>query len=288
MDFKNTVFYVEDGKFYISRYVLIAIFRLLVGSQRPDSWPDDLLLSRFGRSIPFYPKEKAGVFSPVFERAASVPVENWILTDVPLPHLETLYPQLPALSDSNTHAAEANDTDDNTLEVQAPAAFFSAINPEPVHCWKQRPKFQFSDFDIPSGSVLTFKRDPSVIVITSDDKTGVISDDHNIGSSWTDITRQLTGFSQVAPVDYWCYNGTSLRKMYNAKYGGSHKKTPKKPSPKNVILSAEPSHVPPATPSPLPITKPTPSKSEVPPPILKRSFDFSLSAPVAIITSRGH
>jgi len=287
MDFKNTVFYVEDGKFYISRYVLIAIFRLLIGSQRPDSWSDELLLSRFGRSIPFYPKEKAGVFFPVFERAASVPVEDWILTDVPLPRLETLYPQLPALPDSNTVTAEAHDADDSTLDVSAPAVFFSEINPDPVHCWKQRPKFRFSDFDIPVGSVLTFKRDPSIIVITLDEKTGVISDDHNVGSSWTDITRQITGFPYVAPVDYWCYNGTSLRKLYDAKYSDNRKKPSKKSSPKNTILSAELPHVTPATSSvPLSITKSTPSKSEKPSPIIKQSIVFS--APIPTIITPGH
>ncbi len=268
MDFKNTVFYVEDGKFYISRYVLITVFRLLIGSQRPDTWPDDMLLNRFERSIEFYTPATAGVYWPILERAKSVPIEHWILTEVPLPRLESLYPQLPALPEDIPVADNVDDENDSTLEASAPATFFSPTQSEPVQCWKQRPKFRFADFDIPPGSVLTYKRDPSITVTTLDDKTSVVSEDHEVGSSWTDITRQLTGFPFVAPVDYWCHNGTPLRKMYDAKYGSSRKKKP----PKKAIKAA----------------LPTPSKSETASSILKSSFNFSTLAPVAVITPPSH
>ena len=264
MTFKNTVFYVEDEKFYISRYVLIAIFRLLIGSQRPDGWPDEMLLNRFERCIPFYPKEKAGIFFPVFERAASVPIENWVLTNTPLPRLETIYPQLP-ISEVNPDFDEVDDNNDSTLEVSAPIPFFAETKIDAPCCWKQRPKFRFSDFNILPGSILTYKRDPSITVITSDEKTGVISDDYESGTSWTEITRRISGFSQVAPVDYWLYNGVLLRKIYDKKHGSRRLKNSKKSG------SSRKKRAKKSTSS---------KKSKARPPIIKRSLDFSLSAPV--------
>ncbi len=280
MDCKNTVFYVENGKFHISRYVLMAVFRLLIGSQRPDTWPDDMLLNRFERSIAFYTEATAGVYWPIFARAKSVSIEDWILTDMPLPRLETFYPQIPAFPDDFSSTDKVDDEDDSTLEATAPSTFFSQAQSEPTLCWKQRPKFHFSDFDIPPGSVLTFKREPSITVTTLDAKTGVVSDNHEAGSSWTDITRQLTGFPQVAPVDYWCYQGTPLRKLYEAKYGNSKKTKPSK--------KAQPTSPPKSEKTPTPTKKSRHPKSEIPSSIIKSSFDFPPATPVTLITPPGH
>ncbi len=258
----------------------MAIFRLLIGSQRPDTWPDDMLLNRFERSIAFYTPETAGVYWPILERAKSVPIENWVLTDRPLPRLEIFYPQIPAFPEDFPSTDQVDDENDSTLEVTAPSKFFTQTQSEPVHCWKQRPKFQFSDFDIPPGSVLTFKREPSITVTTLDTKTGVVSDDHEVGSSWTDITRQLTGFPQVAPVDYWCYNDTPLRKFYEAKYGNNKKKKPSKTAPPTSPSKSEQ--------MPTPIKKSRHSKSETPPSIIKSSFSVPISATITLITPPDH
>jgi len=246
MSVQNKVFYIENGKFYISRYVLIAIFRLLIGSQRPDKWSGELLLQRFKRSLPLYPDKTAGIFHPVFERAASVPFENWVLTENPLPRFETLYPQINP--DTGSLKDVVDDENEQTLENSTPAIFFDVEKSQSIQHWKQRPKFRFDAFGIEPGSILTFKRDKSITVMTVDGKTGVESDAHDEGASWTDITRQLTGFSQVAPVDYWCHDGVLLRKMYDGKYGDSRKRpgTPRPPEVDAATLAVKTEPEPPS------------------------------------------
>jgi len=223
MSLQNNVFYIEDGKFYISRHVLIAIFRLLIGSQRPDKWSDELLLRRFERTLPLYPNKTAGIFHPVFERAAAVPFENWVMTNNPLPRFETLYPQI-NMAGGETSEDMIDDDNEATLETTTPDSLYESDQLSPCQHWKQRPKFRFDTFGIEVGAVLTFKRDSSITVTVMDGKTAVASDHYDIGTSWTNITRQLTGFAQVAPVDYWCYNGVLLRKIYDGKSGASRKK----------------------------------------------------------------
>jgi hypothetical protein len=93
----------------------------------------------------------------------------------------------------------------------------------------RRPRFEFSDFNIPIGATLTLFNDENETVEVIDGTFGVqyTGPQRLVGKlKFTPLTRVVMGkraTTNLSPMDYWCYEGVRLRQMYNEKYGNRKK-----------------------------------------------------------------
>jgi hypothetical protein len=80
----------------------------------------------------------------------------------------------------------------------------------------RRPTFNFFHMGIPKGAILTYVDDPSKTVMVLDERQ---VDFGGVGSSMTDVTRQLKGLTRpLAPLPHWTFKGERLSKFYDRTY----------------------------------------------------------------------
>lgn len=81
---------------------------------------------------------------------------------------------------------------------------------------KHRPPLNFSQMDIPVGSILTYNADHSVsVTVISDKKVEYLGEE----TSLTAVTTKLLGSKYaVQPTPRWSFNGTNLQDLYDATY----------------------------------------------------------------------
>lgn len=89
---------------------------------------------------------------------------------------------------------------------------------------KRRPKLDFMEMGIPTGSYLEYIG-PNSNELTEGENMVVVTDpkkvcfrDKDEEMSLTEATRQLTGLENVAPTPYWLFEGQTLRDIYNETY----------------------------------------------------------------------
>lgn len=91
---------------------------------------------------------------------------------------------------------------------------------------KRGPIFSFEKCNIPPGSTLTLKRDPSVTCTVVGDPWLVDFGD-GIKVSFTSRTRDLLNVNEttyLSPMHYWCYEGKLLKHYYEKYQKKSEKK----------------------------------------------------------------
>lgn len=82
----------------------------------------------------------------------------------------------------------------------------------------KRPKFNFSEMDIPIGSKIVFYDDNNPV--EAEVLSGRQVKYNGIEYSLTALTKELLGIDYgVRPMRYWKYNGRLLREIYNETYG---------------------------------------------------------------------
>jgi len=83
----------------------------------------------------------------------------------------------------------------------------------------RRPRMNFHELGVPSGSVLLFKDGQSQAVVVSDKKVEL----QGAVCSLTAATRKLMGLPDdypLQPSPHWSFNGQSLKALYEAVHDG--------------------------------------------------------------------